>query len=455
MGGTGSRVAEQSEELKNFHLKARKVYEEELGNKEEVTAKDLLNVFPNRLIFCQAFVQWMKTLSYKGTANRQSFIFATEILLLDSNHVLKPEYKNHAFNFLEIFMHMVLSKLPQNIESISQQQVESFIAVLVNLFLDENEETDLIKKSLFSLVKSLFAGNSSALAGSVIYAFKSSLPYIVFFAKNKFENLLFHQKEIEVPLIKGDHIMNKQILLLLGLTNNKILNRFDMKLIYSSRSMGSSFHRLSSALVGYEAPTIMLIRNNYDLINSHNNTGIFGAYTNCKWEDSLSYFGSPENYLFKITPEFKTFFTFNGQGGKEYVYLNTKHINNSIYKPGLAFGGGIKTKPRIWLDYELLTKSKAEDKDKTYENGILTQSPYDHLKINCIEIWGFPDETTEEKQQSYKKMENDMIMNNRKIDKKAMFAQQGNELLFENQFKFKEQLNIDFEHEKAKVKREE
>ena len=121
----------------------------------------------------------------------------------------------------------------------------------------------------------------------------------------------------------------------------------------------------------------------------------------------------------------------------------------------MAFGGGIKTKPRIWLDYELLTKSKAEDKDKTYENGILTQSPYDHLKINCIEIWGFPDETTEEKQQSYKKMENDMIMNNRKIDKKAMFAQQGNELLFENQFKFKEQLNIDFEHEKAKVKREE
>ena len=72
--------------------------------------------------------------------------------------------------------------------------------------------------------------------------------------------------------------------------------------------------------------------------------------TTCEWNDSLAYFGNAETFLFSIEPQFKTFYTFNGKGGSNYVYLNTKKINNSVYNVGLGFGGENNEFHRIWID---------------------------------------------------------------------------------------------------------
>ena len=101
-----------------------------------------------------------------------------------------------------------------------------------------------------------------------------------------------------------------------------------------------------------------------------------------------------------------------------------------------------------------MTRSYTEDKDMTFDGGFLTQSPYDHLKIEQVEIWGFPDKDTLDRQKMFQQQENEAIVSSRKIDKREMFNQTGNELIMEKQYKFKEQLHIDFDHEKAKLDKE-
>jgi len=127
-----------------------------------------------------------------------------------------------------------------------------------------------------------------------------------------------------------------------------------------------------------------------------NQTSIFGAFTCSYWEDTLGYFGNAQNYLFSLDPKLNTFFTYNGKGGKNFCYLNTKNIKNSKYKRGIGLGGNNFESFRIWLDYEILKKSKSSDFGKTYQNGILTDSPDEFLKILGVEIFGFPKQDTKE-----------------------------------------------------------
>ena len=451
MGNSQSQSHTKTEELKQFHRQILGVYETKLHSKKELAAEDLEQLFPNRVEFCRRFAAWMRKLSYKGTANRESFIFACEVMLLDSDMILKEEYKNHSFNFLELFMHMTMAKYPNEIETLSKADVLAFIKTLVNLFLDDTQESSLAVDVLDKMTLKLFTVSEEVHLESFIRLFKDNLTTSITFGKRQLEHLLFAEPLPQTPRVKEGYVLNNQILMLLGLTNSKIFNRDRIDLLYSSRSMGNSFHRLTGALKGYDAPVIVLIKNQFDLIGAPDCTSIFGFYANCLWADSLSYFGNADTYLFKITPDFKTFYSFNGKGGKDFLYLNTKQISNSVYRSGLGVGGGVKSKARIWLDYELMTRSYAEDTDLTFERGVLTQSPYDYLRIEQVEIWGFPSKDTQTKQEMFKQQENEAIISSRKIDKKELFNQPGNEFLMESKFKFKEQLHIDFEHEKGKL----
>lgn len=454
MGNTNQSLGKKAEELKALHKQVINIYETTLENKKEVKAADLEALFPNRIELCKRFTEWMKKLSYKQTANREAFIFACEILLLDSEYVLKEEYKNHSFNFIEIFSYMVLAKYPNEILSINKNDVSDIIKAFISLFLDETKDTTMINEVLGRMANKIFVLSEESTLEKFIKIFKENLPTAIAFGKRQMENLLLGEPVPRIPTLKEGFIMNEQILLMLGMTNNKILNQDKVDLLYSSKSMGNSFHRLAVSLKGYDAPVVILIKNNYDLLGSPNNTSIFGVFTNCMWQDGLSYFGNADTYIFKIFPEFKTYYAFNGKGGKEYLYLNTKQIANSIYKSGLGIGGGISSKARIWIDYDIMNKSYAEDNDMTFEKGIISQSPYDFLKTDQIEIWGFPDKDTAERQAKFLANENDAIINGRKIDKKEMFNQPGNELIMTKQYKFKDNLNIDFEDEKNKLRKD-
>ena len=446
MGNSNSHLNE-NKELDEFHLKIKQLYTKNFDNKKELTIKDVNKLFPKRKLFCEKFHKWMCALSYRKSANRESLIFACEIFLLDSEKIVKEIYSNHSYNYLELFFHMILAKDPRKLPPITFNDLEVFIDCFLNFLLGDINYS-FTKNNLINMFKKRFNFNEQKIyIYPVVKFLKEKLPTSVYFLKRNFENLLFLNKEIEFPKYEQSDILTDEILIILGLTNNKILNYTKMNLLYSSTKSGSSFNRLAHSLKGYTAPVLILIKNKYNTIKSLNNSDIFGAFANCPWEDNLGYFGTSESYLFRVSNSFNTFFTFNGKGGKEYIYLNTKSIKNSKYKKGLGFGGSNYEDFRIWFDSDLLQKSSIYDFGKTYGNGVISDSSDKYLKIRNIEVWGFPNLETEEKQEEFRRREYNLAMNNRKIDKKE-FLGVGNEYLFQKQNKFKEQLNIDLDFEK-------
>jgi len=102
---------------------------------------------------------------------------------------------------------------------------------------------------------------------------KDNFPYANFFLKENFKRLLQREEPYSLPEIKGDkgELLSPNLLLLIGLNNNKILNQPKIERIYSSIANGSSFNKLTYSLKGYNAPFILLIRNTYNTIKRFDN----------------------------------------------------------------------------------------------------------------------------------------------------------------------------------------
>jgi len=124
----------------------------ELSTDQTLTESALIKLFPNRTLFTKVFFQWMESLSYKNSANRESFVFACEILSLDSEQVLKEQYKNHTFGHLEIFLHMILQTMPNKIEQATSENVESYIDLILNFFLGDSIDPAEGKEAVMGMI---------------------------------------------------------------------------------------------------------------------------------------------------------------------------------------------------------------------------------------------------------------------------------------------------------------
>ena len=164
---------------------------------------------------------------------------------------------------------------------------------------------------------------------------------------NKFVKLYFSKKLInsdnyiiEIPkLAENSSILNAKILTLMTLTNESFHNLSNMPLLYSPAKQGTSFNRLVYAILGYEGPTLILIKHieKNDRENQYKDTPyIFGAFSKSPWKEELNYIGDNNCFLFKINPRFHNFFTYKGEGGTNFAYLNTKSIDKSKYKVGMG-----------------------------------------------------------------------------------------------------------------------
>jgi hypothetical protein len=176
--------------------------------------------------------------------------------------------------------------------------------------------------------------------------------------------------------------------------------------------------------------------------------GEFGAFVNTEPQDKLGYYGDGHTFLFRFNPGFRVFNTYNAQGGQNYFFFNSKKMQSSSYPCGIGFGGEDYEGWRIWLDCDLAEKSESNDFDRTYEKGSITDSASKYLKIDMIEVWGFPDDLTDKRQAEFRRQEQDMIMANRKIDKKEFVDNKVTEMILDKQYAFKEHMNIDLDHEK-------
>lgn len=175
-------------------------------------------------------------------------------------------------------------------------------------------------------------------------------PSLVYFLKAQLKSLCLSHQSIPLPHFKPFSLLDRNMLLLFGLTNNQILNQPSLELLYNSNLHGKGFQIMVEKLTDFDSPVIILIKNVFHTVEKDNQEGIFGAFTDCKWVNSTSYFGNQNCYLFQYSPSFRTFFPSYGKGGTEFVYMNTNFANNQNIKVGIGFGGFQFDKFRIWLD---------------------------------------------------------------------------------------------------------
>jgi hypothetical protein len=187
-----------------------------------------------------------------------------------------------------------------------------------------------------------------------------------------------------------------------------------------------SFNRLHHSLVGYDGPTILVIKparsSTSKSGNGNDSDAIFGAFTTTRWKDSNDFFGggSPStttqkddeqpHFLFQLSPEFRILpptksSTHSSTGGSSthhgngstgagrFVYCNSSQLKKappkgdvhaSQVRHGIGFGGTL-TQPRLFITerfgFGLHThgvnvndgrnQCQAHFRDSTYEHGEL------------------------------------------------------------------------------------
>jgi hypothetical protein len=177
------------------------------------------------------------------------------------------------------------------------------------------------------------------------------------------------------------NILNQNILALVRMSNNKVSQAKSLYPLFNSLKSGSSFNRLAFSLIGYTAPSFLLIRHSYNTIDGKTSKGIIGAFVNSPWKDELGYQGDNTTYLFTLLPRIKFLYSYKGNGDNNFLYLNTKKITNSKYKVGLGFGGVEFKECRLWIDDEMLDKSYSLPMDGTYPSGALSDGYEEKLTV--------------------------------------------------------------------------
>lgn len=181
--------------------------------------------------------------------------------------------------------------------------------------------------------------------------------------------------------------------------------------LFSSED-GCAFVNLQKAMSGYSGPIIMLIRPTKDSSFS-DSPNLFGIYTSNPWVLEKGFYGSSENFLFRVEPQWNIYRTrkFAGSEMKDalrsnctenYMYFNPTvgHINigigigsNKDSKGGRPRGlilGGTENDPRFHLteSFEQCIASSGGPFDDTYMSGPLLVGEWDkYFNVDVIEIW--------------------------------------------------------------------
>eukprot|EP00980_Cylindrotheca_fusiformis_P019922 scaffold7017_cov134-Cylindrotheca_fusiformis.AAC.17 len=191
--------------------------------------------------------------------------------------------------------------------------------------------------------------------------------------------------------------------------------------LYSSENDGRSFNRLEWALLGYDGPTVFLIK------TEHN--AVIGGFTSDPWKDATHHFGSGECFLFELIPEL----TIRNPTGDEnnFMYMHSSNMKTPIEAQsalpyGIGFGGSL-SKPRFFVP-ESLQQCSVDYMDKTFEIGdILPDDELGRFEISVLEVWGVGSDHTIghalRKRDEYRFYANEEIRRARDLDDKGELVQ--------------------------------
>jgi hypothetical protein len=154
--------------------------------------------------------------------------------------------------------------------------------------------------------------------------------------------------------------------------------------LYSSELDGRSFNRLEWALLGYEGPTMLVVKTDKD--------AIIGAFAHEPWKASINFHGCAECFLFQLQPELRIRW---GSGPQDhFMYLHSGEQQSPLMPQldglphGIGFGGNTTSKPRLFIP-DTLEQCTAGFMDKTYEPGnLLPDDSLEKFEIKRLEVWG-------------------------------------------------------------------
>ena len=146
--------------------------------------------------------------------------------------------------------------------------------------------------------------------------------------------------------------------------------------LYSSDADATSFRSMQLALIGYQGPTVLLIRSTCG--------DVFGFSTDCPWKRTTKWFGEGSySFLFVLHPT-AAIYPSTGQG-KHHMYLNLPTRHGAL--KGLAVGGISSDTPRV-LVTESFEECHASSIDKTYAAGpILSDELEAYFDVDILEVW--------------------------------------------------------------------
>lgn len=202
-----------------------------------------------------------------------------------------------------------------------------------------------------------------------------------------------------------------------------------------------SFNRLLNSLLGYDGPTLIIIRES-------ERKGIFGAYTNARWKESKDFCGNSDCFLFRLQPSTAVY---RPRGtGSNYQYCNSESRSKGY--DGLSHGigfGGTSDSPRLFIA-EKFEGCVASSNDLTFEEGELLpprlkgENPTKRFEIEALEVWGVGGQDAISDALQARTKQRDVTAANirkaRKVDKAAFLDDFKSGLLESKAFQHREQM---------------
>lgn len=361
---------------------------------KELNCDNFKLLFSDNSYFSKYLKKWLCKLSYKKKINEEIYFMGIEVFLLTYNN-RSIKHFNTNISYLEIIICIVLNINPSELgNSIKLSKIKKIFKFLFNIFISDRDlKSEDIITSLCNTIYSEYSINIyKDIDANELKNIETNIIKIKDIFGNILNNLFFIKQEIEykvnirkypvLPILNKNYlIMNKEILLMLGLHNNKIINNENLDRLFYANNNDFNFIKFGTSITNINKPIILLLKINnfYELKNQK---GIIGAYIPTNIKEVVGFSGNYNCYLFQLYPKVKFFSQNQSKMQENYIHFNLK---GDI--PGLGFGyNEEKEKFRLWIDKNI-ENSYCISKDGTYQQGCLTVKCDIHINIETVEVF--------------------------------------------------------------------
>jgi hypothetical protein len=238
-----------------------------------------------------------------------------------------------------------------------------------------------------------------------------------------------------LPTNITSNIFQLSSIFLLAITHAKMLLKdcqSSWTQLYSDQLNGTNFGNFCDALIGYEGPTIILIRDT--------NGFVFGMLSRDEWKYSSNFFGPSGGVgccLFQLEPTFQLLNPQKRRGANtNYQWMNCKRHRKDL-PHGIGMGG--ESDFFRFLLTPTFKNCISRPTGLTYELGQIASN--ETFDVGTVEIWGCGGKNAAAKREEKKEEERLFQESRRKVDKKQLLDGFTTEFLLSNTFKHRKEQN--------------